>query len=301
MRLSLRLSVDDFQASPSHFGTMKGGSGSWFGSGCGNYNDPGYGYGGSYNDGYGGGYDGYGAGYGDGYGSYGDSYGGSYNDAYGGYNEGYGGNSWGRGKGAGKDSGKGDGKKGDFRKGGWGGGKGDFKGGKPGSSGNFPRKDLDEDDEEKMKEEMAAEMEKMERQDDNESDGSDELPPPASKEEIAEAQDIVKKAQDDLVERNKMKAKVKDASKSDLQAMINARLAKRWTHKTHAGVWYTRPVGPGQMGLAVLWPAECSWWPCEAFCFRHPNSEKNLFSELLLVVWKKAADLLPTEVQRTYK
>ena len=293
----MRLWVDDFQASPGHFGTMKGGSGSWFGGGCGNYNDPGYGYGGSYNDGYGGGYDGYGAGYGDGYGSYGDSYGGSYNDAYGGYNEGYG-QSWGRGKGGGKDSGKGDGKKGDSRKG-WG-TKGDFKGGKPGSSGNFPRKDLDEDDEEKMKEEMAAEMEKMERQDDNESDGSDELPPPASKEEIAEAQDIVKKAQDDLVERNKMKAKVKDASKSDLQAMINARLAKRWRHRKRRRLVY-QAVGPGQMGLAVLWPAECSWWPCEAFCFRHPNSEKKLFSELLLVVWKNAAHLLPIEFERTYK
>ena len=52
--------------------------------------------------------------------------------------------------------------------------------------------------------------------------------PPATEKEIAEAQEIVKRAQDDLIERNKMKAKVKDANKTDLQAMINARLAKRW-------------------------------------------------------------------------
>ena len=83
------------------------------------------------------------------------------------------------------------------------------------------------DDDEKMRAEM-AEMDEPPPSD-NASEGSDPpLPPPASEQEIAEAQEIVKRAQDDLIERNKMKAKVKDANKSDLQAMINARLAKRW-------------------------------------------------------------------------
>ena len=82
-------------------------------------------------------------------------------------------------------------------------------------------------DDEKMRAEM-AEMDEP-PPNDNASEGSDPpLPPPATEKEIAEAQEIVKRAQDDLIERNKMKAKVKDANKTDLQAMINARLAKRW-------------------------------------------------------------------------
>ncbi|CAE7327053.1 unnamed protein product [Symbiodinium pilosum] len=88
------------------------------------------------------------------------------------------------------------------------------------------------DDEEEM---MAAEMAELERMDqaqrdmDNDSEGSDRdaLPPPANEEEIAEAREIFKKAQEDLKERNRMKELVKDANQSDLQAMINARLAKR--------------------------------------------------------------------------
>ena len=81
-------------------------------------------------------------------------------------------------------------------------------------------------DDEKMRAEM-AEMDEP-PPNDNASEGSDPpLPPPATEKEIAEAQEIVKRAQDDLIERNKMKAKVKDANKTDLQAMINARLAKR--------------------------------------------------------------------------
>eukprot|EP00437_Effrenium_voratum_P018044 CAMPEP_0181443132 /NCGR_PEP_ID=MMETSP1110-20121109/24395_1 /TAXON_ID=174948 /ORGANISM="Symbiodinium sp., Strain CCMP421" /LENGTH=280 /DNA_ID=CAMNT_0023567097 /DNA_START=68 /DNA_END=907 /DNA_ORIENTATION=- len=86
---------------------------------------------------------------------------------------------------------------------------------------------LKKDDEDAaMMAEMDELVEEEERQpaDDNESEGSDALPPPATEKEIAEAQEIVKRAQDDLIERNKMKAKVKDANKSDLQAMINARL-----------------------------------------------------------------------------
>merc|ERR1711908_107889 len=43
--------------------------------------------------------------------------------------------------------------------------------------------------------------------DDASSDGGDPLPPPASEAEIEEAQRIVQKAQEELAERNKMKAK----------------------------------------------------------------------------------------------
>mmetsp|Transcript_9574 Transcript_9574/g.17786 ORF Transcript_9574/g.17786 Transcript_9574/m.17786 type:complete len:216 (+) Transcript_9574:79-726(+) len=90
-------------------------------------------------------------------------------------------------------------------------------------------KNKDKDDEAELMAEM--EREEMEEQpgrdNDTESEGSDALPPPATPGEIAEAQEIVRKAQDDLIERNKMKAKVKDATQNDLQAMINARLAKR--------------------------------------------------------------------------
>jgi len=62
---------------------------------------------------------------------------------------------------------------------------------------------------------------------DSNTDGSDALPPPASEAEIEEAQRIVQKAQEDLVQRNKMKAKLKDCTQSDLQAMINARIAAK--------------------------------------------------------------------------
>eukprot|EP00928_Gymnodinium_smaydae_P070574 TRINITY_DN54381_c0_g1_i1.p1 TRINITY_DN54381_c0_g1~~TRINITY_DN54381_c0_g1_i1.p1 ORF type:complete len:203 (+),score=50.81 TRINITY_DN54381_c0_g1_i1:165-773(+) len=62
---------------------------------------------------------------------------------------------------------------------------------------------------------------------DNESDSGDPLPPPATEDEIAEARDIVHRAQQEAIEREKMKAKVQSATKSDLQAMINARLAKK--------------------------------------------------------------------------
>ena len=81
-----------------------------------------------------------------------------------------------------------------------------------------------------LDDEKMAEMDEMDEPppNDNASEGSDPpLPPPATEKEIAEAQEIVRRAQDDLIERNKMKAKVKDANKTDLQAMINARLAKR--------------------------------------------------------------------------
>lgn len=81
---------------------------------------------------------------------------------------------------------------------------------------------------------MMAELERLDEEDrrkdddnDSNTNASDRLPPPASEAEIEEAQMIVKKAQDDLIERNKMKAKVKDATQQDLQAMINARLARR--------------------------------------------------------------------------
>lgn len=63
--------------------------------------------------------------------------------------------------------------------------------------------------------------------DDGGSSSGDPLPPPASEAEIEEAQRIVQKAQEELIERNKMKAKVKDCSQDDLAAMINARLARK--------------------------------------------------------------------------
>merc|ERR1711948_227190 len=55
------------------------------------------------------------------------------------------------------------------------------------------------------------------------SDSGDALPPPASAEEIEEARQIAQKEQ---AEREKNKVKAQTASKADLQAMINARLAK---------------------------------------------------------------------------
>merc|ERR1719506_1647542 len=63
--------------------------------------------------------------------------------------------------------------------------------------------------------------------DDGGSSQGDPLPPPASEAEIAEAQRIVQKAQEELAERNKMKAKVKDCTQNDLQAMINARMMRK--------------------------------------------------------------------------
>mmetsp|Transcript_107225 Transcript_107225/g.334243 ORF Transcript_107225/g.334243 Transcript_107225/m.334243 type:complete len:141 (+) Transcript_107225:246-668(+) len=57
------------------------------------------------------------------------------------------------------------------------------------------------------------------------SDSGDALPPPASEADIEEARQIVQKAQREAAEREKMKAKAKTASRDDLQAMINARLA----------------------------------------------------------------------------
>jgi len=81
---------------------------------------------------------------------------------------------------------------------------------------------------------LAEEMEEMERIDQGQRDndnaseaGSDALPPPATEGEIQEAREIFRKAQEDLKERNRMKELVKGANQSDLQAMINARLAKR--------------------------------------------------------------------------
>merc|ERR1712039_13113 len=59
------------------------------------------------------------------------------------------------------------------------------------------------------------------------SDSGDALPPPASAEEIEEARLIVQKAQKEQAEREKNKAKAQTASKDDLQAMINARLARK--------------------------------------------------------------------------
>merc|ERR1719433_1414215 len=57
------------------------------------------------------------------------------------------------------------------------------------------------------------------------SDSGDLLPPPASEAEIEEARLIVQKATREAEQRKKMKAKAQTASKDDLQAMINARLA----------------------------------------------------------------------------
>lgn len=75
------------------------------------------------------------------------------------------------------------------------------------------------DDDEKMRAELAADMERIEQEQpirDDESEGSDALPPPATESEIAEAQEIVRRAQDDLIERNKMKAKVKEPWETEL-------------------------------------------------------------------------------------
>lgn len=84
-------------------------------------------------------------------------------------------------------------------------------------------------------EEMLAHLDEMEIEDaaggagtdDGGSSSGDPLPPPASEAEIEEAQRIVQKAQEELVERNKMKAKMKDCSQETLQAMINARLNRK--------------------------------------------------------------------------
>eukprot|EP00747_Dinoflagellata_sp_TGD_P182128 gnl/TRDRNA2_/TRDRNA2_36235_c0_seq1.p1 gnl/TRDRNA2_/TRDRNA2_36235_c0~~gnl/TRDRNA2_/TRDRNA2_36235_c0_seq1.p1 ORF type:complete len:233 (+),score=60.93 gnl/TRDRNA2_/TRDRNA2_36235_c0_seq1:60-758(+) len=62
--------------------------------------------------------------------------------------------------------------------------------------------------------------------DDVESDG-DDLPPEASEEEKMEANQIFQKAQREAMEREKMKQNAKGASRDDLQAMINARIAQR--------------------------------------------------------------------------
>lgn len=62
---------------------------------------------------------------------------------------------------------------------------------------------------------------------DNDSDSGDALPPPASEAEIEEARVIVQKALREAGQREKMKAKAKSASRDDLQAMINARLAMK--------------------------------------------------------------------------
>eukprot|EP00438_Fugacium_kawagutii_P023666 Skav206430 [mRNA] locus=scaffold292:700504:703898:- [translate_table: standard] len=82
---------------------------------------------------------------------------------------------------------------------------------------SFAKGALDED--EKMRAELAADMERIEQEQpirDDESEGSDALPPPATESEIAEAQEIVRRAQDDLIERNKMKAKVKEPWETEL-------------------------------------------------------------------------------------
>jgi len=59
------------------------------------------------------------------------------------------------------------------------------------------------------------------------SDNGDPLPPGATEAEIEEARVIVEKAQRQLVERNKMKEAATTASRGDLQAMINKRLAQK--------------------------------------------------------------------------
>ena len=114
-------------------------------------------------------------------------------------------------------------------------------------------------DDDKLRAEMASEMERMEAPPDNDSDdGSDALPPPATEKEIEEAQEIVRRAQDDLIERNKMKAKVKDANKSDLQAMINARLAKRWGAELRTKP-SNRSSPEGGSGLQMTVVSHCFW------------------------------------------
>merc|ERR1712166_1025972 len=65
------------------------------------------------------------------------------------------------------------------------------------------------------------------QEDDGGSSQGDPLPPPASEAEVAEAHAIVAKAQMELVERNKNKAKVATATQNDLQAMINARISRK--------------------------------------------------------------------------
>mmetsp|Transcript_46408 Transcript_46408/g.100942 ORF Transcript_46408/g.100942 Transcript_46408/m.100942 type:complete len:222 (-) Transcript_46408:141-806(-) len=57
------------------------------------------------------------------------------------------------------------------------------------------------------------------------SDNGDALPPPATELEVEEARCIVQKAQREAEEREIMKTKAKTASRSDLEAMINARIA----------------------------------------------------------------------------
>jgi len=77
-------------------------------------------------------------------------------------------------------------------------------------------------------EEEEAAMDRKVPANDNASETSDPpLPPPATDEEVAEAREIVRKAEQDVAQRNQMKAKVKTASRDDLQAMINARLNNR--------------------------------------------------------------------------
>mmetsp|Transcript_106118 Transcript_106118/g.167579 ORF Transcript_106118/g.167579 Transcript_106118/m.167579 type:complete len:228 (-) Transcript_106118:8-691(-) len=88
-------------------------------------------------------------------------------------------------------------------------------------------KSHDDDILEHLEDDLDAEQERA-NTDDGGSSSGDPLPPPASEAEIEEAQRIVQKAQEELAERNKMKAKLKDGmAQSDLQAMINARLAKK--------------------------------------------------------------------------
>jgi len=62
---------------------------------------------------------------------------------------------------------------------------------------------------------------------DSGSDNGDPLPPPASEAEIEEARLIVEKAQMQAAERDKMKKAAKTATRDDLQAMINKRLAQK--------------------------------------------------------------------------
>ena len=49
----------------------------------------------------------------------------------------------------------------------------------------------------------------------------------ANQEEIAEAQQVVMKAQQDVIERNKMREEAKTASKEDLQAILHLRTLKQ--------------------------------------------------------------------------
>eukprot|EP00930_Biecheleria_cincta_P095103 TRINITY_DN87129_c0_g1_i1.p1 TRINITY_DN87129_c0_g1~~TRINITY_DN87129_c0_g1_i1.p1 ORF type:complete len:200 (-),score=57.71 TRINITY_DN87129_c0_g1_i1:56-655(-) len=89
-------------------------------------------------------------------------------------------------------------------------------------------------DEDELEDEMLADFEKFRTEgnaaqaDDGASSDGDPLPPPASEAEVEEARRIVQQATREAEDRKKMQAKVSQGcSQNDLQAMINARLAKK--------------------------------------------------------------------------